>query len=299
MTNESLYRTDDPAAISLSGGRTSAYMLWQVLKAYGGSLPDNIQVVFANTGKEMGATLDFVRDIGLFWDVPITWLELGDYEVIGEWKTGAKAGMPRYTATTKIVTYETASRNGEPFERLCRKRNYLPNLMARFCTAELKVRRIRDFLNSQKKDREWTQFIGIRADEPRRAAKIHGVVDSGHELYCPLFLDGVLKSHIFEFWKAQSFDLDLYNNNGTTDFGNCDLCFLKGGRKKISLVRERPDLADWWIHMESLMSETTAGSAARFRNDQPSYAEMKVIATDQPALFDFEDDETIPCFCGD
>jgi hypothetical protein len=37
---------------------------------------------------------------------------------------------------------------------------------------------------------------------------------------------------------------------------------------------------------------------ARFRSDQPSYEKMKLIATDQGQLFDF-DDESIACFCGD
>jgi 3'-phosphoadenosine 5'-phosphosulfate sulfotransferase (PAPS reductase)/FAD synthetase len=33
-------------------------------------------VTFANTGKEMPETLDFVRDCGEHWGVDITWLEL-------------------------------------------------------------------------------------------------------------------------------------------------------------------------------------------------------------------------------
>ena len=41
---------DSPTCISFSGGRTSAYMLWRVLKANGG-LPSQAIVCFANTGK--------------------------------------------------------------------------------------------------------------------------------------------------------------------------------------------------------------------------------------------------------
>lgn len=44
-------------------------MLWRILQAHGGTLPDDIVVCFANTGREMPATLDFVRDIGERWDV--------------------------------------------------------------------------------------------------------------------------------------------------------------------------------------------------------------------------------------
>lgn len=51
MTN--LYPIEDPALISFSGGRTSAYLLKHVLDAYGGTLPANVITCFANTGKEM------------------------------------------------------------------------------------------------------------------------------------------------------------------------------------------------------------------------------------------------------
>lgn len=291
------YKIDTPTAISLSGGRTSAAMLFMTLEANGG-LPEGSHVVFANTGKEMPQTLDFVRDIEEAWGIPITWLELGDYVQDGVYKSGDKEGLPRWRAETRVVSYETASRNGEPFRRLCERRKYLPNIMSRFCTAELKVRRIRDFLNAQGDD--WTQFIGIRADEPRRAAKIHDSLDQGHHMWAPMFLDGVTKEDVHAFWQAQPFNLNLPSVNGTTDWGNCDLCFLKGESKKISLIREKPELADWWIEMERDIAKTQAGSAARFRNDQPSYEQMKIIATDQGNLFDWDTpDISINCYCGD
>ncbi len=300
MSDPYRVRPDDQVAISFSGGRTSAYMLWKVLQAHDGKLPDNVKVTFSNTGREMPETLDFVRDCGDNWGVDIVWLELGEYEQTGVWKSGAKEGKPRYRATTKVVDYDSASRNGEPFKRLVKKRNYLPNIMSRFCTSELKVRRIRDYLKDSGYQHGWTQFIGIRADEPRRVAKIHGSVDEGHEMYCPLYLDGVTKQEVHNFCANQSFDLKLFSNDGTTDYGNCDVCFLKGGRKKMAIIAERPELADWWIEMEEMVSESTAGSAARFRNDQPSYKEMKIIATTQTDMFGHDmTDETIPCFCGE
>lgn len=41
-----------PAVISFSGGRTSGYMLWRILQAHDGKLPDDVYVMFANTGLE-------------------------------------------------------------------------------------------------------------------------------------------------------------------------------------------------------------------------------------------------------
>ena len=41
------YKIPTPACISFSGGRTSAFMLKQIINAYGGELPDDIIVCFA------------------------------------------------------------------------------------------------------------------------------------------------------------------------------------------------------------------------------------------------------------
>jgi len=284
------YFIDEPTAISFSGGRTSGFMLWKVLQAHGGTLPPMAKVVFANTGKEMPETLDFVRDCGEQWGVDIVWVEARVRAARSDEKN-------KYVYETVIVDHATASRKGEPFSQLIKARQYLPNPVARFCTSELKVRRIQDYLESiGMKDN--VQFVGIRFDEPRRAVKMHDKVNDGHECWCPLFADKITKENVSDFWNSQNFDLNLPNRGGVTDWGNCDLCYLKGASKKMSIIRERPELADWWANEEKNLYGK-AGTGGSFRGDQPSYAQMKIIATDQGNLFDFENDESMSCFCGD
>jgi len=290
------YFIDEPSIISFSGGRTSAYMLWRVLQAHDGVLPDCVKVLFANTGKEMPETLDFVRNCGEQWGVDIVWLERSVRSEVDETKKYGKT----YKYETKVVNYETASRSGEPFAQLIAARAYAPNAVARFCTVDLKIRAIEQYC-VQFEDFEdgWQALIGIRADEERRAAKMHGTKEGKQDRFLPLWLDGVTRFDVSDFWNAQNFDLGLPNIGGTTPFGNCDLCFLKGHTRKLSIIRERPDLADWWIEQEASLSKQV-GSAAYFRADQPSYATMKMIATDQGNLFDkFDDDDSMSCFCGD
>ena len=65
---------DNNAVISFSGGRTSGFMLKQILD-YNKGLPDNVKVCFANTGREMPETLQFVNDCSVYWGVQVTWLE--------------------------------------------------------------------------------------------------------------------------------------------------------------------------------------------------------------------------------
>ena len=53
---------DGPTVVSFSGGRTSGLMLRRVLDAHGGTLPEDVHVVFTNTGKERPETLAFVAE---------------------------------------------------------------------------------------------------------------------------------------------------------------------------------------------------------------------------------------------
>lgn len=275
------YLIDEPVVISFSGGRTSAFLLYKVLEANAG-LPDGSIVCFANTGKEEEATLEFVKDCQDNWSVPIHWIEWRDNEQGYE-----------------IVNFDTASRNGEPFEELIRKKKYLPNPVTRFCTAQLKIRPMARYvfdlgICDTKSEAENIAWLGIRADEQRRAAKI------ADKRRIPLVSDNITSRHVGDFWKAQPFDLRLPNTNGKTMHGNCDLCFLKGGAQVQSLIEEKPERALWWARMETLVKSENVLShegTDRFRKDRPSYQQMYDNAINQKTL-DFTD-ETIGCFCGD
>jgi 3'-phosphoadenosine 5'-phosphosulfate sulfotransferase (PAPS reductase)/FAD synthetase len=241
---------------SFSGGRSSAMMITQM------DLSDAI-VIFCNTGKEMPETLDFVRDCESKWSVPIIWLE---YKSKREYK---------------VVSYETASRNGEPFESLITDKNYLPNMVARFCTSELKVLTIERYLKDQGIS-DWETAVGIRADEPRRVAKMR----QKEGYLTPLADKGITSSDVIKFWQSQEFDLNL---PASGFYSNCDLCFLKGYGIKQSLVNERPSLAIWWADQEKKIN-------ARFRSDQPAYKDMIAVSGSQSDLWGYE---SIECFCGD
>jgi 3'-phosphoadenosine 5'-phosphosulfate sulfotransferase (PAPS reductase)/FAD synthetase len=76
-------------------------MLHHILQAFDGTLPAGIKVCFVNTGKEMPQTLDFVQACAEHWHVSIVWLEFN----------------PDLSEKFEIVGHNSASRNGEPFER--------------------------------------------------------------------------------------------------------------------------------------------------------------------------------------
>lgn len=277
------FKIEGPALISFSGGRTSGYMLWRILQAHGGTLPDEVHVAFQNTGKEMPQTLDFIRDCGERWGVEIAWLEFKLAEhVVDRWQR---------------VNYETAARDGKPFSDLLSIRKMLPNPTMRFCTADLKIKVMGAYGRSLGWD-EWDNVVGLRADEPARVARMRGATRDRWSNLMPLAAAGTTKADVTEFWSRQNFDLMLPNINGKTALGNCDLCFLKSAATISAIIRANPESANWWIAQEAT-PRPSKGGGATFRSDRPSYAEMAKAVREQ-RTFDFGTrDEIIDCFCGD
>ena len=140
--------------ISFSGGRTSAFMTKFILehKKYEDY---NKIIVFANTGKEKEETLQFVRDCDKYFNFKTVWVEA---DVIHEKRKGTDF---------KLIDFETASRNGEPFEEVIKKYG-LPTVIGSHCTRELKLAPISKYIKSLKLKGEVYTAIGIRFDEMQR-----------------------------------------------------------------------------------------------------------------------------------
>lgn len=245
-------------AIAFSGGRTSAYMLHQILEA-NGDLPERCVVSFQNTGREMPETLDFVQECGERWGVRIVWLEYRPEKPFFE-----------------VVNHNSASRNGEPFEALIRRTlatarvPQLPNTTQRYCTRDMKVRCMNRYLRSIGW-KKWAIARGLRADE---AGRVAGAVEPPAVGWHPLFDAKIRKEDISKFWSSQPFDLRLQNIKGRTPLGNCDGCFLKSEAARAALARDYPERFKWWSDMERLAREMGApGNQAQFR-ETSTYGEV-------------------------
>lgn len=260
-----------PTCISMSGGRTSAYMVKKALDASGGKFFENVHVIFANTGKERPETLDFVRDCERAWGIPIVWVEF-----VHRWNGGAY----------REVTYETASRNGEPFAALIEQKNYLPNIMLRFCTQWLKVQAIQWAMKTRgHSPGEYDNWIGLRADEELRVATVRS---KPHPDRTPLYDAGLTEEDVLAFWRSQPFDLQLGRG-----WSNCDLCFLKAWPTLVRLEQERPGSAAWWAEQEARVGAT-------FGRDNVPYKHLHTFAAKQRTLALIEEPaQSLSCTCTD
>lgn len=225
--------------ISFSGGQSSAMMTKQVLDALG-ERRRNVIVTFANTAQEDERTLRFVHECDQAWGLDVVWLE---------------AVIRPHGTRHRIVTFETASRNGEPFERMIEKYG-LPGPGYLHCTRELKLNPTRSFLRSIGwKAGSYDTALGIRADELDRVAEDR----ARRRLVYPLADLGVTKPNVGAFFDTQNVRLDLPEH-----LGNCTWCWKKSLRKHLTLMHENPEVFDFPRRMEAIHSHTGHGDMERF-----------------------------------
>lgn len=214
--------------ISFSGGETSALMTQLLLTKWRDRYADVI-VVFANTGQENEATLEFVRDCDATFGFNTVWLEA----MPQQGKIGTKH---------RVVNFSTASRDGEPFEAVINKYG-IPNQKFPQCTRELKLRPMQSYLRSLGwRAKSYDTAIGIRADE---AARRSGSAVQSGIVYPLLDWSPATKPQVNLFWAAQPFRLALAGYQG-----NCKTCWKKSFRKLMTIMDENPAQFDFFERME-------------------------------------------------
>jgi hypothetical protein len=267
--------------ISFSGGRTSAFMAKFILEHEKYRKCEKL-FVFANTGKEREETLDFVNKCDKEFNLNLTWVEADIPPTKGE------------GTNYRIVDFKTASRNGEPFEMLNKKFG-LPSKYYRHCTRDLKEVPIHKYAKSIF-GKDYLTAIGIRADEQHR-------IGSDPKKVYPLAEMGIDEKIVRNFWDRQPFDLELKDYEG-----NCDLCFLKSTRKRLTLITETPTIADWWNDQELKYGNEKQSKFDAHRSfyvsDLVSMAKKpfakaidKHELRNQQSTFDFDMDIEFDCFC--
>lgn len=276
------YTHTQPVRVVLfSGGRTSGYMLRKMIKQHPNFRSEFI-VCFANTGKERPETLDFVHQVETRWRIRVVWLEYCRVKA-----TDVSAGIfptPRRNQNLaraaergdsihwfKEVTFETAARNGEPFDELLAWMGPLPNIIGRGCSTQLKVRTVMRYLFSLGV-KTYEAYIGIRKDEAIRAVQITASADDYETPKFPLIEWGVTENEVLLFWDSNDFDLRLQSYEG-----NCDLCFLKARWKRVQLVRENPGSVDWWKAWEARKAASGSKRGAQF-DKSASYEKIESLA---------------------
>lgn len=216
--------------VSVSGGRTSAFMA----KWCKDNLSDQYEIRFgmANTSWEDEDTLRFAEAVDRHFGLNLVLIEAVVHP--GE----------RKSCTHRVVTFETASRNGEVFESAAAKYG-LPNKTFKWCTRELKLNAMKSYQRSIGwMPGTFKTAIGIRADEMRR---VSDSAEAQNTIYPLVDMIPTDKEDVLAFFEDFEWDLRIAEHNG-----NCRRCFQKSDRKLHTGYREDPRSFDFPIRLDQL-----------------------------------------------
>lgn len=286
-----------------SSGRTSAFLAKyfkerhgfnQKIKMFRGSgkaiytyhkndKGDRCIFLMMNTGKELKESLRFADKCDKEWDLGLNYLEAVVNNKKGE---GTKH---------KSVNFQNLDRKGYVFESMLKKYP-LPNNKASNCTRELKQRPKESFLRFIGWKNAIT-VVGIRADEEHRKSNY---AEKENVIY-PLCDEIKVDQKFIRTWRdSQPFDLQLKDYEG-----NCDLCFKKSLKKRLTIIKENPKVAIWWLKMEEkysdeniprfdLRTNTSVSELIELSKNKFSKAiDKHELSKQQTELFEIETD----CFC--
>ncbi len=123
----------------------------------------------------------------------------------------------------------------------------IPTTNVPFCSDQLKRKTIESYLKSIGwKKNTYKVAIGIRYDEPKRYNDENGKRKINKNRILPLVdLFQVNKKWVLNWWKQQSFNLEIHE-----DEGNCDNCWKKDMPRLYRNAIRKKESFEWWIKME-------------------------------------------------
>lgn len=260
--------------VSISGGRTSAYMAIKMKELAEKSVGGKLHFVFANTSSEHQKTYEFLQRIDEKYSLGIQLVEA----VINPTK-GVGTGF-------RVASgYDDLKKNNELYEEFIAKYG-IPNVAFPACTRELKAVPLRKYARLFFGE-DYQYAIGIRADEEkRRSAK----AEKDKLIYPMLDMFKTDKQDIEVFFDSHDFDLEIPNY-----LGNCVFCFKKGFNRLAKAHDAAPEYFGFTNRMEEIHGQTNnaEGHSARvfFRGNNSTknmIANFKEFSNTNQRLLDCE-----------
>ena len=209
-----------PQVVSFSGGRTSAYLVYQ--KNQERLKGDAIHFLFMDTGAEHPATYKFIRDVVANWNIPLICLRVVVNPVLGKGNG------------YRIVPLDEIGPDLQPMRDICAKYG-TPYIHGPFCTRTMKMEVFEHYCKDTFGN--YNTWLGIRADEPKRLKPRAGVNYLAE-------ISDFEKQDVISWWKKQPFDLGIPEH-----LGNCVFCIKKGINKIALAARDEPEMAAEFWHL--------------------------------------------------
>ncbi len=218
--------------MGLSGGRDSA-----ALAVYLRDRVPDIQYFFCDTGAELPETYDFLARLEAYFSKRI--LRLG---------------------------------TGRDFDHyLDVYRGALPSPQMRWCTKQMKIKPLEQWIDKTFGDRKVISYVAIRADEPSRQGYLS--TKPNIEVVYPLRDDGIDKDGVMRILEEAGVGLPAYYEWRTRS--GCYFCFFQRKAEWIGLSERHPDLFQKAVDYENKVGKNHAAHA--MQGNQYSWSQGETL----------------------
>jgi 3'-phosphoadenosine 5'-phosphosulfate sulfotransferase (PAPS reductase)/FAD synthetase len=259
--------------VSVSGGKDSTATAILAIDRF----PDDVRLVFADTGNEHEQTYDYIRDyLPTVLDRPIEWVR-ADFSleiaikrmfIARDCRTARKRGKRvRWTNKAKRRALDVLHPTGNPYLDLCLWKGRFPSRKAQFCTEELKAKPLIEYQYSLVRDgfKVWS-WQGVRRDESRQrkfAKRIEHVIDG---LYCFRPIVDWTARQTVDFVLSRGVRLNPLYSQGMNRVG-CMPCINCSKAEISEIARRFPEHIERIAEWEGLVADASKRSAASFFPD--------------------------------
>lgn len=229
--------------VSFSGGRTSAYLVWFILKLiasgwWAKNIGGKVYFIFMDTGAEHPKTYEFIKKCVEYFGIELICLQ-GDFE--------QPVGVGHTYKVVDISDLKFDPING-PFGRMMNKYG-VPTIASAWCTSRMKEETHDKYCDDRFGAGNYITWLGIRADEPRRLK-----IGKNSNLRYMAEITDFEKSDVLDFWRKMPFDLEIDEH-----LGNCVFCFKKGHGKIALAARNEPQLLSAWLNAVESAADRNTG----------------------------------------
>jgi hypothetical protein len=169
-----------------------------------------------DTGAEHPKTYKFIRNIIRHWNIPLVCIRM--------------VALPMNKGVGyRVIQPDELVQDLEPFKAMLGKYG-APDAARPHCSNKMKERPFQKYCKDHF-GKDYTTWLGIRADEPNRLGEKKGIQFLAE-------ISEFSKQDVLNWWSTQPFDLEI-----TEHLGNCVFCIKKADGKLNLAIRDEPLMA--------------------------------------------------------
>lgn len=266
--------------VTVSGGRSSAMMARHIQTDERYTNYKKV-FVFCNTGMERPETIEFLKNIEKYWEMPIVKIE-GVYS--NDLGTGVKY---------KIVDWENMNMTAKPFTKMIEHKNKgiftgLPNQDAPYCSENLKTLPAKKLCDDIFGLNKYKIAIGFRKEDMPKRIKWAEIKEENQKIF-PLLTDfytPISQLDLNKWWKKQPFKLEIHGK-----YGNCELCWKKSEDTLIENILYGTRFIDWF------KKEERKYDSVSFRGHKSIADLVKLSELPRTIKMELQTDDDFNCVC--